>query len=128
MIYHLVWGSFSYLRKGMPISTLMRGYLNLDQDSKDLIDGKRKIYWHKGDEDFLKRIQDPEKSDTFIFILVKREGHPETFEEWVKEKDLEDCVSYRGPLVTNPVHTNNGRQLQLVIMQSKNHFQKELIK
>lgn len=131
MIYHLVWGISSSAEDGQIIPAYFGNYLKSIAPKATLLDGKRRLYFvdkEGASRKFLDMVRDPTTSDTFLFVLVKRLKQIETFDQFLKEHDLQEYVTFRSPIVTNPVHTGNGRQLQLVVMQTKNHFQKELIK
>lgn len=62
------------------------------------------------------------KDDTFIFIPINLIYNQwKTFPEWIKRHSLEDYVKVHTRGICNPVHPGNGHNLQVVIMQSKEH-------
>lgn len=70
--------------------------------------------------DFIKRSED----DSFVFILTR--DQLVGFDLWVKTHDMEEYIMERSELIANPVHPYNGRNLQIVVMVSKEHFYREL--
>lgn len=119
MIYHITWSGLA----GQPGMTIqnnwqLEGAKKLKPDAKigDPYPNVRDQLAHdiKGSKD-----------DSFIFILVNKSGQVAQWEEWVKANDLEGLVVKRSGLVTNPVHPNNGPNLMIAVIQSKDHFQQK---
>ena len=74
------------------------------------------------------------KDSTFIFVLA---NHPKddrysislrdstaAFRKWVEEFDLGEYIVVDAEEISNPVHTERIRNLHLIVMQSKDHFQR----
>jgi hypothetical protein len=137
MIYHVTWGQTNPDNK--PQTRLTQWYggyfggMSLEdlEVFRGLTRNGQTVHLYPDEDglsEFAKKLKDPTKNDTYLFVLVQRQNQIEKFDRFIEKYDLKDCVTFRSPLVTNPVHTTNGRQLQLVVMQSINHFQKELSK
>lgn len=137
MIYYVTWATRKQFMEGQALGRLYAPYLiqqGLSREDGDLLNGIRKIRFvdlpKEGSvED---KIRNEETSDSFIFILADyqdQQSQLAAFDKWIADEKLEEYVAYRVPYkVTNPGHPGNGRRLQIVVMQTKNHFQKETIK
>lgn len=74
--------------------------------------------------EFIKTSED----DSFVFVLVKKQGQHRQFQEWVEEHKLKDYLQVETASgITNPVHPNEKYNLVFAIMQSANHFQRKEI-
>lgn len=61
------------------------------------------------------------KDNSFVFILTNEQLA--SFDNWIKEKKLDDNEVYRMPRpVTNPNHPSYGRNLTLIVLISTKHF------
>jgi len=75
--------------------------------------------------EFLAEYIKESKEDSFVFILVNSQINE--FNLWLTEKGLEEYVAYRMERpVTNGNHPQNGRNLTLVVMASKEHVWRDM--
>jgi hypothetical protein len=65
------------------------------------------------------------ENDTFIFILGKQVGAIAQVDAWMEKHDLAKLVVKRTGLIGNPVHPVKGPNLQIIILQSEKHHQRE---
>jgi hypothetical protein len=65
------------------------------------------------------------KNDTFVFILTKTEGMLANFDKWLELYGLKEYEIYRTPGTTNANHMQRPKNLVMVFLQSKEHFQRK---
>lgn len=125
MIYACTW----QYRKNTPLSIESLSWYKNRMDPKQLEEYASLLKYRNAFADYepgmAKYIKDS-MDDSFIYILT----NPQLveFEQWIKDFNLEDQVMFKMPRpITNPNH-HEERRLTLVVLQSKNHFQKELAK
>ena len=109
MIYHIYWSSIrDSIKKISPYSTMYGG---MDWNSAATL------------AETIKRSED----DSFVFIVTEKNKEANRLRSWIKAYALEDYVVYESPIaITNPIHKDNGPNLRVFVMVSKQHFWREL--
>lgn len=62
--------------------------------------------------------------DTFVFILLN--DNLEGFNNWLRQYNLTDMEVFRSNAITNPIHTDKGRNLTLVVLASESHAWRDM--
>lgn len=66
-------------------------------------------------------------NDSFIFILTVLNGQSHQFDVWVEKYGLKEYIVFEPPLaIENGVHSENGRNLRLVVMASLDHAWRDM--
>ena len=137
MIYNIYWTRLGH-HSGF---TLGSGYLRQLQSSPEVINMSAYQPYKKmvdsgidlarlpqgNGPQFLAEAIKESKEDSFVFILVNQQL-PE-FDEWIKKFNLSECIMFRmhRPVTNNP-YPDNGRNLTLVVMMSKDHPYHDMFK
>jgi hypothetical protein len=121
MIYDVSWATVSLRRTAV---SAYNAYLYPGEKVGTVVDNYTEL------PKFIKESKD----STFIFVLA---NHPEdhrysiplrdstaAFREWVEEFDLGEYIVVDAEEISNPIHTERIRNLHLIVMQSKDHFQR----
>lgn len=66
-------------------------------------------------------------NDCFVFILTINNRQTNSFDKWIEQYDLKDYIVFEPPLaIENGVHPENGRNLRLVVLASKDHAWRDM--